>query len=92
MLERIFNIKAVRLLIAISDNDGSYVTLIAKKLDLTYSHAVKTIYKFEELGFVTTAKKGRIKRVYITEDGKEIAERFKTVIKKLEKLIKNAKS
>lgn len=72
---RFFNQKPVRALITIRRSmDEVYVSKVARKIDTTYAHCVKTIDQLEEEGYVRTEKRGRKKILELTEEGKEMAD------------------
>ena len=50
----------------------AYVTEISKAIDVTYSHTSKAIQLLEELELVKSRKEGRVRRVELTERGKEL--------------------
>ncbi len=61
----------------------AYVTILSKEADCTYSHTIKILNAFRELGIVKFEKKGRIKTVTLTDDGWDIAHNLEAMIKKL---------
>ena len=63
-----------------------YVSVLAKETDCTYSHTVKLLGEFMEMGIVEFEKQGRIKYVRLTQDGVELANAFEAVLRKLSKL------
>jgi DNA-binding MarR family transcriptional regulator len=65
-----------------SDKEENFPSNIAKRLDITYSHIVKLMIRFEKDGLITTEKLGRTRRTFLTKKGKEIAAHI-TAIKKL---------
>lgn len=62
-----------------------YATQVSKGVDCTYSHTIKVLNKFKELGLVEFKKTGRIKVISLTPDGEEIAHQFEGIIKKFER-------
>jgi len=75
--------KPAKILIGIkSAKGGVYATILSKEADCTYSHTIKILNLFNKLGMVTFEKKGRIKRVTLTDDGWEIAQNLEAVLKK----------
>lgn len=66
-----------------TSKDSIYVTLLAKEANCTYSHTVKVLNLLRDLGIVKFEKKGRIKRVTLTEDGWDIAQKTEAMMKKL---------
>ena len=79
--------KPVKLIMSIKIGSGpKYVSILAKDTDCTYSHTVKLLNEFMELGIVEFEKQGRIKYVRLTQDGVELANAFEAVLRKLSKL------
>ena len=78
--------KPVRLLLNIKMGGQKYVSVLAKETDCTYSHTVKLLDMFQELGIVEFEKHGRIKFVNLTEDGMALAGDFESVLRKFAKL------
>jgi predicted transcriptional regulator len=59
-----------------------YATILSKEADCTYSHTIKILNVFKEMGIVKFEKSGRIKRVLLTDDGWDIAHNLEAMIKK----------
>jgi len=76
----------VRLLLNIKMGGQKYVSVLAKETDCTYSHTVKLLDMFQDLGIVDFEKQGRIKFVKLTEDGTALASDFESVLRKFAKL------
>ncbi|MBI4014750.1 MAG: winged helix-turn-helix transcriptional regulator [Candidatus Aenigmarchaeota archaeon] len=83
--------KPVKLLISVKMGDAKYVSVLAKETDCTYSHTVKLLEMFKEMGLVDFDKSGRTKYVKLTKDGEELAERFEEVLRKFSKLRSKSK-
>jgi len=79
--------KPVRLLMHMKEGTN-YVSVLAKKTDCTYSHTVKLLNSFEDLGIVEFKKEGRVKYVTLTKEGEELANAFENVLRKFSKLKK----
>ena len=78
--------KPVEMLVLLKRGNGpKYATQVSKGVDCTYSHTIKVLDKFKDLGLVEFKKKGRIKLITLTENGEEIAHDFEGVIKKFER-------
>jgi predicted transcriptional regulator len=86
-LGHFLHVKPVKILISLRSGP-KYVTLIAKEVDITYSHAIKLLDIFNELGLVEFEEKGRIKMVKLTDSGEEIARLFDTLLSKLSRMKK----
>jgi predicted transcriptional regulator len=79
--------KPVRLLLNIKiGNSPKYVSVLAKETDCTYSHTVKLLEVFRDLGIVEFEKHGRIKFIKLTQDGIDLANNFEAVMRKFSKL------
>ena len=78
--------KPVRLLMNIKLGNTKYVSVLAKETDCTYSHTVKLLDIFKNLGLVDFDKHGRIKFVKLTQDGIDLATDFESVLRKFSKL------
>ncbi|HLD49234.1 MAG TPA: hypothetical protein VJB11_02620 [archaeon] len=79
--------KPVKILMSIKLGPGpKYVSILAKEADCTYSHTVKILEEFMELGIVEFEKTGRIKYVKLTQDGIDLANAFEAVLRKFSKL------
>ena len=84
--------KPAKILLGLRIGDGSsYVTVLSKEANCTYSHTIKILDTLRDLGIVEFEKKGRIKKVTLTETGNEIAKHMEEMIKKFMKLEENAK-
>ncbi|MCD6579083.1 MarR family transcriptional regulator [bacterium] len=78
--------KPVEMLVLLKRGNGpKYATQVSKGVDCTYSHTIKVLDKFRELGLVQFKKRGRIKLVFLTENGAEIAHDFEGIINKFER-------
>ncbi len=66
-----------------------YATQVSKEVDCTYSHTVKLLDDFKNLGLVTFKKQGRIKIIELTEDGEDLAHSIEGVMLKLTRLNEN---
>lgn len=65
-----------------------YATILSKEVDCTYSHTVKVLNTFKELGLVEFEKRGRIKIVKLTETGEALAKLLGLLTTKLSRLRK----
>jgi len=54
--------------------DTIYASSLAKAVDCTYSHVVKTLAHMESEGLIMFEKTGRLKLLRLTKKGKDIAE------------------
>lgn len=78
-------LKPVKVLISLK-NSPKYATIISKEIDCTYSHTVKLLDIFKNIGLVDFEKHGRIKTVKLTDVGEDLAKSVSTVLSKLLKL------
>jgi len=78
--------KPVKLIISLNAEKKKYVTVVAKEIDCTYSHVVKLLDLLKKLNIVNYEKEGRVKFVGLTEEGKEIAKIFESLLKRFSKL------
>lgn len=82
-LTRLFlRLKPVRIMISLK-RGPKYATQISKDVDCTYSHVVKLLDEFQDLGLVGFKKQGRIKIIELTEDGQDLAHSIEGVLMKL---------
>ena len=87
VLEELFlRKKPVRLLMNIKLGNRKYVSILAKETDCTYSHTVKLLDLFRNMGLVEFEKSGRIKYIKMTQDGMDLANDFESVLRKFTKL------
>ncbi|MFB6089254.1 MAG: winged helix DNA-binding protein [Candidatus Aenigmatarchaeota archaeon] len=63
----------------------NYATEVSKGVDCTYSHTIKVLNKFEELGLVEFEKKGRIKLIKLTADGEDISHDLEGLMRKFKR-------
>lgn len=61
----------------------NYASKIAKNVDCTYSHAVRTIQNLEDYDLIESEKKGRKKELKLTDEGREIAETLSELLHQL---------
>lgn len=67
--------KPALLLVGIRESeDPIYVSILAKKIDCTYSHAIAILNHFQDMGIVEFERVGRVKMVRLTPLGEKIAE------------------
>ncbi len=84
--ELFFKFKPVEMLVFLKKGMGpKYATQVSKGVDCTYSHTIKVLEKFKDLGLVIFKKKGRIKMIQLTPNGEEIAHDFEGLGRKFER-------
>jgi len=59
-----------------------YATVLSREANCTYSHTIKILNLFRNLGIVTFEKTGRIKKVKLTDNGWGIASHLEALVKK----------
>ena len=78
--------KPVKMLVSLKSDSVRYATQVAKTVDCTYSHTVKVLENFKNLGLVKFDKKGRIKMIKLTPEGTEIAHDFEGLRRKFDRI------
>lgn len=78
-------LKPIKTLVSLK-NGPKYATIISKEIDCTYSHTVKLLDQFRNLGLVDFEKQGRIKMVKLTDVGEDLSKNVSMVLNKLLKL------
>ncbi len=85
--ELFLRVKNVEFLILLRNkNKKWYTSLLAKKADITYPHAIQLVKKLEERGLVKTYKEGRTRYVELTELGEEVALALENAYRQLKRL------
>ncbi|MEM5801988.1 MAG: helix-turn-helix domain-containing protein [Candidatus Aenigmatarchaeota archaeon] len=77
--------KPVKILVSLRGGP-KYTTLLARESNITYSHTVKLLDLFNDMGLVDFEKKGRIKIVRLTSLGEDISHALENILSKLSKL------
>ena len=62
-----------------NDKNATYASVLAKKVDCTYSHVVKTLQHMQKEGLVVFEKSGRLKLLRLTKKGKDVADHIDAV-------------
>lgn len=86
--EGIFNVffrkKPAMMLVSLRNTkSGIYASSLAKEIDCTYSHVVKTLQEMERAGLVSFEKQGRLKLLTLTKKGEDVAshmDNIKTIL------------
>lgn len=60
--------------------NGIVINSISRKMDLTYTHANRLVFLFEEAGIVDSEKKGRGKFITLTDKGKKLEKHLLAII------------
>jgi predicted transcriptional regulator len=76
-----FRLAPVNLLMEMANEHGMcYVSMLSKRADITYSHAVKLFEKMRKNGIVEFEKHGRIKQVRFTSKGSKVIDSLQRVL------------
>lgn len=70
------NKKPCSLIVSVRRKNEPFASELAKTIDTTYAHAVKTIQKLEGEGLIESEKRGRKKILSLTDEGEEVASCF----------------
>jgi len=84
----IFRWNKCRMLLSLLAEDNVSVMNLSRKMHTTHFNAAVNVRIFERLGLIETRKKGRVRYVRLTSDGKEIAKRLWEIFKMFEKINK----
>ena len=77
MKEIFLNEKPVMALVTIrKSREEIYGSIISRKIDTTYAHAVKIISQMEDEGLLQSEKQGRKKILTLTDKGKRYSDLF----------------
>lgn len=78
--------KPTGILLSLKGSEGKYASIISKETDCTYTHTLKILNDFRKFGIVDFKKEGRIKEVFLTEKGLDIAHDLEGLVRGLEQL------
>lgn len=79
-----FREKPAMMLVNLNNSkETTYASALAKSVDCTYSHVVKTLQMMEGEGLVLFEKQGRLKLLKLTKKGKDVAEHIDAVRRNL---------
>ncbi|MDE1860485.1 MAG: MarR family transcriptional regulator [Candidatus Micrarchaeota archaeon] len=79
-----FKDKQLRLILALTNSAKEWhLSDLSKETNVTYIHTSRFISKCEKYGLVATERHGRIKKLVLTEKGKEIAKGLNSVMEKV---------
>lgn len=85
--------KPAKMLVFLKEGENpNYATEVSKSVDCTYSHTIKVLDEFKELGLVEFEKKGRIKLIKLTEFGEDIAHDLEGLMRKFSRKTKKKRS
>ena len=79
-----FKEKQVRLLTALMAEREWHIADLAKETNVTYIHTSNFINKCESVGLIASEKHGRIKRIFLTEKGLDIAKGIDLITQKMD--------
>ena len=70
-------------LLAIEELDPAYAHKVARRIDSTFSHTSKILSQLEELGLISARFEGRIKYLYLTDRGHQVADAISNLVELL---------
>ncbi|MBW3017297.1 winged helix DNA-binding protein [Candidatus Woesearchaeota archaeon] len=62
-----------------NSKNATYASVLAKKVDCTYSHVVKTLQHMQNEGLVIFEKQGRLKLLKLTKKGQDVANNIDSI-------------
>ena len=80
----LFKEKQVKLLTTLIEEKEWHIADLAKATGVTYIHTSNFVNRCERMGIMGSEKHGRIKRVFLTEKGMEVAKAIATIKQRLE--------
>ncbi|MFB6245156.1 MAG: winged helix DNA-binding protein [Candidatus Nanohaloarchaea archaeon] len=78
--EFFLNTKPSRMIMALRRQEKLNAKKISRKVETTYSHAVRVMNQLEEMGLVRSEKKGRKKNYVLTDKGTGISEALDDIV------------
>ena len=76
--------KQAKILSILASSDKEWhIADLAKAAEVTYVHTSKFIGKCEEAGIVSSERHGRVKRLFLTEKGKDVAKSVFNILDKI---------
>lgn len=80
----LFKDKQVKLILTLANSGREWhIADLAKEAKVTYVHTSKFISKCEEAGIIASERHGRVKMLYLTDKGKEIAVSAASIMSKI---------
>ena len=77
----LFQEKPVKAILALKKADKPlYAAIISKEIDSTYAHTLNVLLTLKELKLVSFQEEGRIKQVFLTEVGLEVAKEIESLL------------
>ncbi len=77
--------KPVGVILSLKEGE-KYASKVSKEIDCTYTHALKILSELKSYGMVDFEKKGRIKKVKLTELGEDVAHGLEGLVRRLERI------
>ena len=77
------------IILSLKSREKKYPTVLSKENDCTYTHTLKILEELREWGLVNFEKDGRIKFVYLTELGEDVAHNLEGLVRYLERIGKS---
>ncbi len=76
--------KQAKILSTLASSDKEWhIADLAKASEVTYVHTSKFISKCEEAGIIGSERHGRVKRLFLTEKGKDVAKSVSNILDKI---------
>lgn len=80
----IFKDKQARLILMLADASKEwYLSNLSKETKVTYVHTSRFVTRCESAGIIDSERHGKIKRLFLTEKGKSIAQEMQGIINKI---------
>lgn len=81
----LFKDKQARLLLTLFNTSKEwYISDLAKTANVTYIHTSRFIGRCEEAGMIRSEKHGRMKRLVLTEKGRDIAQGLASIMSRMQ--------
>lgn len=76
--------KPSKILVSLNNpSTENYASALSTNIGCTYSHTVRLLQDFEQLGLIETKKEGRKKIIELTDKGRDVASNISEVMEKL---------
>lgn len=80
----LFRDKQAKLLLMLADGSKEwYLSTLAKSAEVTYIHTSRFIRRCESMGITGSEKHGKIKRIFLTERGRSIADGIQGIMNQM---------
>jgi len=85
ILDLLLHDKPVGVILSLKEGE-KYASKVSKEIDCTYTHTLKILSELKSYGMVEFEKKGRIKKVRLTELGEDVAHGLEGLVIRLERI------